>query len=561
MLRKISIVTTSLIIGLCMPCTSYAQDDAPALQPLAETVVARFDQMLADIELLKEDVAILDERADEFEDPIRRVLVTRSDKVWTKLFDRTMQFASAIAEQKDAGKDVSNYWGTVERELKQLPKDVYDTLERLRSRVVFPTPDLSPKEFVVADQKLFIQMREVDSIFRALTAYTAVADKFGIDATESREILIADISDSAANRSMFLEIAINDVEMLKSTIATLPENTELRDWSNAAQTRVRMSAAAMSEIIKSLNALGLETRQYRQQVLKVTGEITTAVLDVGIVANLLSEWGNTGFALISEQGPRFMFQLLLAMFILFAFVQLAKLIQKGVDKGLHSGRVNMSHLLRRMIVSIIRNVIVFAGLLIAISQLGISLAPLLAGLGIIGFIIGFALQDSLSNFASGIMILFYRPFDVGDVVDAGGVSGRVSHMSLVNTTFNTLDNQKLIVPNNIIWQSIITNVTAQRTRRIDLVFGISYGDDLEKAERVLREVVAADENVLDDPEPVIRVHELGESSVNFVVRPWVKTNVYWETYGAITKAVKLAFDKEGISIPFPQRDVHVIEQK
>jgi small conductance mechanosensitive channel len=265
--------------------------------------------------------------------------------------------------------------------------------------------------------------------------------------------------------------------------------------------------------------------------------------------------------MVSEQGPRLMFRVLLAMLILFLFVQVAKLIQKGVDKGLHSKRFTMSHLLRRMIVSSVRNVIVFIGALIAIQQLGISLAPLLAGLGIIGFIIGFALQDSLSNFASGIMILLYRPFDVGDLVEAGGVSGRVSHMSLVNTSFKTLDNQKLIVPNNIIWQSVITNVTSQRTRRIDLVFGISYGDDIEKAERVLREVVAANESVLEDPKPDIRVHALGESSVDFVVRPWVKTDVYWEAYGALTKAVKIAFDKEGISIPFPQRDVHVIEQK
>jgi small conductance mechanosensitive channel len=160
-----------------------------------------------------------------------------------------------------------------------------------------------------------------------------------------------------------------------------------------------------------------------------------------------------------------------------------------------------------------------------------------------------------------MMILMYRPFDVGDVVEAGGVKGRVNKMSLVNTTFLTLDNQRLIVPNNLIWQSVITNVTAQRTRRIDLMFGISYEDDVEKAERVLLEIVESHEAVLDDPEPVIKLHELGDSSVNFIVRPWVKTGVYWETYWDLTKAVKLRFDEEGISIPFPQRDVHVIEHK
>jgi small conductance mechanosensitive channel len=223
--------------------------------------------------------------------------------------------------------------------------------------------------------------------------------------------------------------------------------------------------------------------------------------------------------------------------------------------------LQISHLLRRMIVATVRNLVVIIGVLLAISQLGISLGPLLAGLGIAGFIIGFALQDTLSNFASGIMILLYRPFDVGDVVDAGGVSGKVSHMSLVNTTFMTFDNQKLVVPNNKIWEGVITNLTAQRTRRVDLVFGISYDDDIEKAETILREVVDAHDAVLDDPEPLIKVHELGDSSVNFIVRPWVNTDDYWNTYWDLTKAVKQQFDKEGISIPFPQRDVHVYEQK
>jgi len=182
-----------------------------------------------------------------------------------------------------------------------------------------------------------------------------------------------------------------------------------------------------------------------------------------------------------------------------------------------------------MIQSTFRNIVFLIGLLLAISQLGISLGPLLAGLGIVGFIIGFALQGTLSNFASGVMIL--------------------------------LDNQRLIVPNNLVWEGVITNITAQRVRRIDLMFGIAYGDDIEKVEKILTEIVALHEAVLDSPEPVVKVHELAESSVNFVVRPWVKTDEYWDTYWDITKAVKLRFDEEGISIPFPQRDVHVIEQQ
>ncbi len=134
-------------------------------------------------------------------------------------------------------------------------------------------------------------------------------------------------------------------------------------------------------------------------------------------------------------------------------------------------------------------------------------------------------------------------------------------MSLVNTTFMTFDNQSMVVPNNMIWASVITNVTAQKTRRVDLTVRISYKDDIEKAETVLRDVISQHDAVLDDPEPTIKLHELGEFSLKFIVRPWVKTADYWDTYWDLTKAIKLRFDIEGISIPYPQRDVHVIEQK
>jgi small conductance mechanosensitive channel len=156
-----------------------------------------------------------------------------------------------------------------------------------------------------------------------------------------------------------------------------------------------------------------------------------------------------------------------------------------------------------------------------------------------------------------MLILLYRPYDVGDMIEAGGALGKVSHMSLVNTTILTVDNQTLVLPNSKIWGDVIKNVTAQRERRIDLVFGIGYSDDIPKAEKVLNEIVDSHSKILEDPEPVVRLHALGESSVDFVVRPWVKTEDYWDVYWDITRAVKMRFDEEEISIPFPQRDVHI----
>ncbi len=548
---------------LWLPGSASAQESNGQvdLQPLPEQVAARFDQMLAEIKAQKEDIESLDARSADYEGLIAELLGTRRDRHWTSMFQNTATLARDVAEQKADGKDVSAYHDELVAELTSLPDGAYGAMQRLRSRVEFPSPELPPDKFVVADQKLFKHMIELDDIYRALNAYIEIADDFGLDATVEREYMVSVLTDSAANRSIFLELALDDVTMLKSTVATLPGNTDLSDWLSAAETRVQLAAKSVQDTVALMTALGLETRLYRQQVLTVTGEITTDVLDVGIVANLLSEWSGAIVDLVAKEGFRILFRLLLVAFILFVFVQLANLVQKLANRGLDSARIHISHLLRRMIVSTARNLIIILGILIAISQLGISLGPLLAGLGIAGFIIGLALQDTLSNFASGLMILMYRPFDVGDVVEAGGVNGKVSHMSLVNTTFMTFDNQSMVVPNNLIWASVITNVTAQQTRRVDLTVGISYQDDIEKAEAVLRDVISEHEAVLDDPEPTIRLHELGESSVNFIVRPWVKTSDYWDTYWDLTKAIKLRFDKEGISIPYPQRDVHVIEQK
>ena len=195
--------------------------------------------------------------------------------------------------------------------------------------------------------------------------------------------------------------------------------------------------------------------------------------------------------------------------------------------------------------------------MMALAALEVSMGPLLAMVGAAGFIVAFAMQDSLSNFSSGLMILFFRPFDIGDSVDAGGVSGVVESMNLVATTIKTFDNKKMIVPNNKIMGDVITNATDVDERRVDLVFGIGYDDDIAQTIALLEEIVSQHPKVLSDPAPNIRLHELADSSVNFIVRPWVKTADYWGVYWDVTHEVKQRFDAENIGIPYPQRDVHL----
>jgi small conductance mechanosensitive channel len=197
------------------------------------------------------------------------------------------------------------------------------------------------------------------------------------------------------------------------------------------------------------------------------------------------------------------------------------LISKAVKKAVI--RIEgASELLKDFIVNIIRKLIFIVGFVVALSMLEINIGPLLAAIGAAGFIIGFALQGTLSNFAAGIMILIYRPYDVGDLVDIGGTFGTVNAMTIVSTTLMTVDNQKVVVPNNMIWGDKITNVTGTDQRRVDMVFGIGYSDDIAKAQKILEDILLKHEAILKDPEPVVKVHELADSSVNFVVRPWVK---------------------------------------
>lgn len=535
-----------------------AQEAPP--EPLPEEIVAEFQQALVTITEQKADIEALDARAARQEGMMAEVMIARRDLLWTTMVQNTVDLAHRFLAQREMNRDVSDFWDPMVEDLARLPDEVRAAIERIQQHAIIPSASLELRDFVIADQRLFAGVAQQQELFGAVVAYIGAAPDFGIDPAAEREFIVTEVSDHAANISGFLLVAQHDLDTLRAAAVTLPGDTEIEARLSAVSSRISMTAKALQNAVSLMSELGLETRIYRQQLLTATGEITSDVLDVGIVAAILSEWTAAASQTVASEGAGLLFRGLLIVLILYVFYQLGKLVHKGVDRALSSSRVNMSTLLHSMIVSTARNIVLLVGVLIAISQMGISLGPLLAGLGIAGFIIGFALQDTLSNFASGMMILLYRPFDVGDLVDAGGVSGKVSSMSLVSTTFMTLDNQRLIVPNNLIWQSVITNVTAQRVRRVDLVFGISYEDDADKAETVLNDIVDSHEAVLESPEAMIQLHELGESSVNFIVRPWVKTDDYWPTYWDITKAVKKRFDEEGISIPYPQRDVHVIEK-
>ncbi|HEY9151060.1 MAG TPA: mechanosensitive ion channel domain-containing protein [Gammaproteobacteria bacterium] len=224
-------------------------------------------------------------------------------------------------------------------------------------------------------------------------------------------------------------------------------------------------------------------------------------------------------------------------------------------------RTGMDDMLVQFLGNIFYALLLIAVLIAALDHLGLQTTSLLAIFGAAGLAVGLALKDSLSNFSSGVMLILFRPFKVGDYIEAAGVAGTVEEVRIFSTFIKTPDNRQIIIPNGQIYGGTIVNVSAKPTRRVDLVFGIGYGDDIRKAKELIAGIMEKDERILKDPAPAIVLGELGDSSVNINVRPWVNSGDYWPVRADLLENVKLAFDSNGISIPFPQRDVHLHEVK
>ena len=259
-----------------------------------------------------------------------------------------------------------------------------------------------------------------------------------------------------------------------------------------------------------------------------------------------------------EGASKFGLQIVAAIAVFVIGRWLARRISNLIERGLTRAETDPA------LVSFFRNIVYF-GLLVlviiaAVGQLGVQTTSFIAILGAAGLAVGLALQGSLANFAAGVLMIIFRPFKSGDFVEAAGTAGVVEEIQLFTTTMRTPDNKTIIIPNAQVTSGTITNYSARDTRRLDLVFGVSYTDDLDKVKRVIGEVLADEPRLLKDPEPLVGLLELGDSSVNFAVRPWVNSSEYWPVFFDLQEAMKKRFDKEGISIPFPQRDVHLYQQ-
>lgn len=317
-----------------------------------------------------------------------------------------------------------------------------------------------------------------------------------------------------------------------------------------AQAMGRKAALAerLDVVLNSYEAKGGDAAEFRR-FLAATSQIDVDFFDPQAVGAFLRTW-----AVAPEGGIKVALNILWFALIIVATWFVSVLVAGAVRTSVRR-LPRASSLLQDFLVGGAKRIVLLIGIVMAVSYLGVNVTPLVAAIGAAGLVIGLALQGTLSNFASGILILVYRPYDVGDVIEGGGTGGKVEAMNLVSTRIATFDNQVMYVPNNQIWNGVIKNITQRDTRRVDLTVGVAYGSDLAKVEAVVRDVLSKHEMILPEPAPAVKVGSLADNSVNILVRPWAKTADYWDVYWDVTRMIKDRFQDEGIGIPFPQREL------
>lgn len=560
MFRRLRRPTTSALIlafALSLASVSFGQTETPE-DPESNT--AQIQELVAALDSRRAELDELAKKVDKNLDSANAAMMQTEISARREKYRRDVaSLVKLVINGEDAGADVAQGRAAAVEILEAEAPKIKATLANQKKQTLAlmdASANGTPEEVDEARADL---IREIATSTRLLKELNSNIDQ--------RKQLGLDVDADTAHLTKWLQLRTDvGLGLLKGTkeqidelakrrgveadVDAQKELSTLRKQRDALAENLRVAADLMDEH-------GLDTSELRQSIISATGKLSQDILNKDVAAGLVESAAADAADWFLTNGAEIVFQLLTFLLILFAFWVLSRIARGTVRRVIERSKLHMSSLARDFFIKMTSRTVMFLGVLIAIAQLGVEVGPLLAGLGIVGFIVGFALQDTLSNFASGMMILVYRPFDVGDAIEAGGVLGAVHEMNLVSTMILSFDNQLLVVPNKLIWGGVIRNITHQDKRRVDMTFGIGYSDDIPKAEEVLRAIVTSHEKVLKEPEPVVRLHTLGDSSMDFIVRPWSKTEDYWDVYWDVTREVKRRFDEEGISIPFPQRDVHI----
>ena len=553
----------ALALGLALTLLPVLTAWADEAQLAAD--LTRFQKGEARIEGLLE---ALEEQAPEHRDALRYRIDQRLLDLIVDLDAVALRLAEAEPElqRSPAAQELIVIMDRVLRLAGVRVQDISDRITEARAEITEFDPGLrsSVQESFVQQQQLLRNqyLRELIEhlqVLENLSQRPAFAEAFDISHQRLREVLEAEVDLLAERTAGQIRLDTTTLVELRSRLAEAPLDPDLGRAVDAVQRKQSRSLDSLQAAVELLEMLNLDAAEYRALIVRQRGVIGIELLQRQVFAKVMRDQLESAQQRLVSAGPNMLLRAVIFLIILVLAWLLAGLARKLMRAFLSIRHVTLTRLSGEVLVSVIGIVVFLFGLIVALSSLGVSVGPMLAGLGIAGIIIGFALQDSLSNLASGAMILLYQPYDVDDHVRAGDVEGIVRKMNLVATTITTFDNQVLVVPNKSIWGGTIVNHTASRVRRVDIEVSFSYDEDIDFVEQVLIEEMAAEPRVLSKPEATVHIGRWDDSSVTMMAKPWVRTADYWSTLRALTKRFKQRFDAEGIQIPFPQRDVHVYE--
>ncbi len=521
-------------------------DQAGLIEEL-NAMAARFDTLEAGLDELsgeeylirlgqigrreQESVELFDRMVDAFE-------VSRAAGVDTSLLERV------FLEQFDSSADyILRLISESERELEKL------ALKKVSVR---------PRDLLDYEERFASYSQRIDRYFQLLIEHRDRLQRVNFDTGKIQRELAMRLPRRADELAGRIELASSQIGVFNARIAGGNDDSDTAYERQAAELKLEWATRSLNEVSDMLDGLGLPTADYRQLLIQTTG-LTEDIFNPDVARGLLGDFAEDGLSWLRENGTRIVFRLFLFLLIVFAARLLGNFLGEVLRRGVQASSVRSSQALQNMLATVTSRTVLMLGVLFGISQVGIEVGPVLAAIGIIGFAVGFALQETLANFAAGTMLLAYRPFDTGDIIRTGDLMGTVHDLSMVNTTLLTFDNQQVLVPNNKIWGDVITNITAMDIRRIDISIQIAPDQNVQQVFDLLASVVSKHPHALMDPPPNIQVNGFAENAVEIIVRPWARREDYWETFWDLQGEIKIACEEAGIELAGSRRRLVMLD--
>jgi small conductance mechanosensitive channel len=539
------------------PMSAFGQDalDEESFDPKKMTIAELSEEIFREIESLRQfESHPLPEAFER-----RRTFEARRDEKTIKVIKHITSLAEsvlALPEDAPERETLKKLMVTGEDDIKLTIVERFNSLTQRLNESLDRQADLSGVKLMSEEAFSELLDKYRLSYLGLATEQVLVLEKLGMGDDISREKVVRILKIYGEELVGLIHIHHHALELLAARQLVDGTDSLLVQSAQFEVERLDLAVARLSGVVTMLERMGDDTLAMRRVLIEKSGGFALSLVDAAIVNVVLAETQDKLMDWLRTKGASTFFSISLFIGILILARWLARLTSRVTERALRHSDQSISRLLKETLISMAGTVVFLIGVLVALAQVGVPVTPMIAGLGVVGFIVGFALQDTLSNFASGAMILAYRPFDTGDFISAAEVEGTVLKMNLVNTTIVTIENKVLIIPNSKIWGGVIMNMTGQRLRRTDIIYRVSYSDDVDLVQRVLEELIEADARWQSDPEPLVRLKQYSESSIDFMVRAYAERDEFWEAVWALNKSVKNRFDAEGITIPFPQREVH-----